>query len=90
MSLQSLTKGWVSLLELDGEERRLIALAESTLITRLWILRFFALWMPSRSAQSSAMRTEVVLVMTQSMEHGFRCMTNLLNLYNSMNIIDPK
>ena len=26
----------------------------------------------------------------KSMEHEFRCMTNLLNLYDSMNIINPK
>ena len=26
----------------------------------------------------------------KSMEHEFRCMTNLLNLYNSINIINPK
>ena len=26
----------------------------------------------------------------KSMEHEFRCMTNLLNLYDSINIINPK
>ena len=26
----------------------------------------------------------------KSMEHEFKCMTNLLNSYNSINIINPK
>ena len=85
-------KDWATKIRERSNGRGVVALSRLThtwlflTLQELWLLPLVLI----APRQSGAFLLLLSLSRPKSMEHEFRCVTNLLNLYNSINIIKPK